>query len=108
MEGWVDYKGRKVCKWSSMLDRVRTRWEADGRPMKQPGKKVTTDGERPKSAFDLKTIIQAKNETAAQIRSKFCSDVAMGSTWSNTAKKEEFFKLKKEVKELTQQLSNMA
>jgi hypothetical protein len=26
-----------VCKWSALLDRVRTRWEADGRPMKQPG-----------------------------------------------------------------------
>lgn len=40
--GWRDYRGRQVCKWTALVDRVRTRWEADGRPMKQPGHVVTT------------------------------------------------------------------
>ena len=106
--GWVDYRGRKVCKWSSIMDRVKAQWEADGRPMKKPGQKISSNGERPKSALDLKTIIQAKNDTAGKIRTKFCSDVAMGSVWSNDEQKEHYFKLKREAKELTQQLGNMA
>lgn len=34
--GWVDYRGRKVVSWDAVLRRVRTKWEADGRPMTPP------------------------------------------------------------------------
>lgn len=34
--GWLDYKHRPIIKWQSVLDRVRVKWEADGRPMQPP------------------------------------------------------------------------
>jgi hypothetical protein len=63
---------------------------------------------RPKTPLDLKTIIQAKDALAGEIRKKFCSDTAMDAVWSNDAKKQEYFKLKREIKELNTQISSMA
>lgn len=37
--GWLDYNHRPVIQWQPMLDRVRTKWEADGRPMSPPAAK---------------------------------------------------------------------
>jgi hypothetical protein len=58
--------------------------------------------------MDLKTIIQAKQSKAADLRQKFCSDTAIDAVWNDPKKRAEFFALKKEIKELTNQLSNMA
>lgn len=107
--GWRDYRNRQICKWDAVLNRVRSQWEAEGRPMQKPAaNRYTPNGDRPKSALDIKTIIQAKETLASQIRAKFCSDTAIDATWSDTSKRAEFVKLKREVKELNQQLSSMA
>jgi uncharacterized protein YdaU (DUF1376 family) len=34
--GWLDYAHRPIADWKSVLNRVRTKWEADGRPMTPP------------------------------------------------------------------------
>lgn len=34
--GWLDHNHRPVAKWTAILDRVRTKWEADGRPSQPP------------------------------------------------------------------------
>lgn len=34
--GWKDYNHRRVSNWQSFLVRVRTKWEADGRPTQPP------------------------------------------------------------------------
>ena len=34
--GWLDHAHRPVKKWQAMLTRVRTKWEADGRPKSPP------------------------------------------------------------------------
>ena len=34
--GWLDYRHRPVQNWRYLLVRVKTKWEADGRPMKPP------------------------------------------------------------------------
>lgn len=34
--GWLDYQKRPIEKWQSVLARVRTKWEADGRPKSPP------------------------------------------------------------------------
>lgn len=39
--GWKDHQGRQVCRWSNILNRVRTKWEADGRPSGPPAAKKT-------------------------------------------------------------------
>lgn len=34
--GWIDFQHRPVRDWASVLSRVRTKWESDGRPMSPP------------------------------------------------------------------------
>ena len=34
--GWLDHKGRRIQRWQSVLARVKTKWEADGRPAHPP------------------------------------------------------------------------
>jgi uncharacterized protein YdaU (DUF1376 family) len=106
--GWLDYQHRPVRDWASVLTRVKVKWEADGRPTSPPKARVQPNGERAKSPMDLKTIIQAKETTAAALRTRFCSDTAIDAIWSDNAKKQEFFTIKREIKQLTAQLSNMA
>lgn len=42
--GWKDYQGRDVRKWQPMLARVKTKWEADGRPSSPPKSKAYDNG----------------------------------------------------------------
>jgi uncharacterized protein YdaU (DUF1376 family) len=34
--GWIDHNSRPVMKWQPLLTRVKTKWEADGRPTTPP------------------------------------------------------------------------
>jgi uncharacterized protein YdaU (DUF1376 family) len=34
--GWLDYNHRPIADWRAVLNRVRTKWEADGRPSAPP------------------------------------------------------------------------
>lgn len=34
--GWLDHNHRPVLKWQPLLDRVKSKWEADGRPSGPP------------------------------------------------------------------------
>lgn len=40
--GWLDYNKRPIRKWQNVLNRVRTKWEADGRPMQPPNNNAKT------------------------------------------------------------------
>lgn len=57
---------------------------------------------------NLRTIIEAKKTKAAELRTRYCSDTAIDAIWNDDNKRQEFFTLKKEIKNLTNQLSNMA
>jgi len=44
--GWLDFQHRPVVKWQPLLNRVKSKWEADGRPSgppagKQPGARAS-------------------------------------------------------------------
>ena len=39
--GWLDFNHRPVAKWQPMLVRVKTKWEADGRPTAPPSAKAS-------------------------------------------------------------------
>ena len=39
--GWLDFNHRPVAKWKPLLLRVKTKWEADGRPTAPPSAKVS-------------------------------------------------------------------
>lgn len=104
--GWKDSKNREIVHWQSFLAKVKTWWERDGRPMNPPAGK--NHAGRPQTPMDLKTIIQAKENRCAALRKKHCSDTAIDSVWNDLIKKKEFFDIKKEIKSLNEQLSNMA
>ena len=38
--GWLDFNHRPVAKWKPLLVRVKTKWEADGRPTAPPASKA--------------------------------------------------------------------
>ena len=42
--GWLDYNRRSVRDWKAFLLRVKTKWEADGRPNGPPGAKSSLKG----------------------------------------------------------------
>ena len=106
---WLDGQKRPIQKVEPLLMRTLASWRANGGAGN--GKAPNGTGQspnRPKTPMDLKTIIQAKETLAGEIRKKHCSDVAMGDSWTNAEKKAEYFKLKREVKELNTQISSMA
>jgi hypothetical protein len=41
--GWLDYQHRPIQNWQSALNRVRTKWEADGRPQSPPKNQNATN-----------------------------------------------------------------
>src|SRR5688500_12446037 len=38
--GWLDHNHRPVQRWQSVLNRVKTKWEAEGRPSGPPAGKL--------------------------------------------------------------------
>lgn len=99
----------KMCAWCSTNQKQPSRkrfvnWlnRAD-KPMSVNGHST-----QPLTPYAIKTIIQAKETRAAEIKVRFCSDTAIDQVWSNDTKRREFFELKKEIRNLNDQLSKMA
>lgn len=44
--GWLDFNRRQIVDWRAVMRRVKTKWEADGRPSTPPVRNVP--GERPR------------------------------------------------------------
>ncbi len=105
--GWLDFQHRPIVDWAAILTRVCRKWESDGRPMSPP-KPRAQNGQELTRPMDLKTVIQAKESKAAEIRAKHCSDTAIDQIWSSPEKRSEYFAIKREVKELNNKLSNLA
>jgi hypothetical protein len=42
--GWLDYSHRPIQNWKAVLNRVKTKWEADGRPKTPPTSRVGSGG----------------------------------------------------------------
>lgn len=40
--GWLDFQHREIRNWKAVLNRVRTKWEADGRPTQPPTNNAKT------------------------------------------------------------------
>jgi hypothetical protein len=107
--GWLDYQHREVKQWRPLLTRVRAKWESDGRPSSPPAATPSRNGShRPMTPYDLKTIIAAHQEEAASIKAKYCSDVAMGTTWNDEVQRKKYFEIHNKIKELKAKLRVMA
>lgn len=103
--GWIDKNGNPIVRWQSKMDT----WKATARaaPL-ELSHHASTNGSKPKSAFELRAVIEAKNTMAAEIRTRYCSDAAMGHHWSDESKRVEYLVLKRDAKQLLKQLGNMA
>jgi uncharacterized protein YdaU (DUF1376 family) len=109
--GWLDYRSRPIDKWRSVLLRVKTRWEADGRPMQPPSNAPQLTQGRPSRALtplDLKTIRDAKISLADAIKQKHAAEGALGTTWNDEGKKQEWIGLRREIRNINEQLSKLA
>lgn len=53
--GWVDYQGRPIRNWQSAMNRVKTKWESDGRPTGPPKPRNQSNSqiERPKTDEEI-------------------------------------------------------
>lgn len=86
---------------------IRNGWQGLFAP-KEGAAMPGANGATTMNPMNIKTIIQAKQTKAAELRTRYCSDTAIDAIWSDAGKRKEFFDLKKEIKNLNDQLSNMA
>jgi len=51
--GWLDFNSRPISKWQAVIARVKTKWEADGRPNTPPAARTSVkNGQQPKERFE--------------------------------------------------------
>lgn len=106
--GWME-RGQRILSWKNAMNRAKTYWESEGRPMTPGGKSkgIGSPG-APKFVSEIKTILDAKQKRADELKNRHSSETANGRTWDNNAKLEEFRALKTEIKTLNEQISKMA
>lgn len=105
--GWLDFSHRPVVAWTAVLTRVRTKWEADGRPTAPPSSQANATV-RPPTANDLRNIVAAKQSIADDLKNRFCSESALSEHWSDAKARAQFIQLRREIKEVTTKISKMA
>lgn len=101
--GWIDYLHRPVVNWTSMLTRICRKWESDGRPNHPPC--CRSNGS---SVLDLKTIIEAKEKAATELKNRHCIEGPLTDDWSNKDARDQYISLKKEIRQLNTRLGAMA
>lgn len=106
--GWLDFQHRPVVRWQSILNRVKVKWEADGRPSTPPTNGKVQSGVRKPSVFDLKTIIATKEEQCATLKARHAAEGPLTTEWSSDEARAEFRELRGQIKALKLQLSQMA
>jgi hypothetical protein len=94
--GWIDKNGHPVAKWESKM----VTWKIKHQEI--------NGAKRPPSVLDLRTVIEAKEFKAAELKKNYCSESALDETWSDAIKRSEWSKLRKEVRELRNTLAAMA
>jgi uncharacterized protein YdaU (DUF1376 family) len=104
--GWLDYKGRQVFKWQNILNRLKVKWESDGRPQGPPKAKQTDQGKP--SVYSLTKIIEAKKLRCDELKAIHAVETGLGVEWNNEKARAEHKQLRCEIKQLNEQLRNMA
>lgn len=101
-KGWRDGSGVPICDFGRYC---KTRFDNE---QNKRGREAAKAASRPPSSIDIGNAIKAKEAIADAIRKKHTSEVATGTIWDDQAKRQEYFKLKKEAKELLQRQANLA
>lgn len=59
------------------------------------------------SIYELQSIIKAKDNQRKEIKSRYCSEVALGDTWSSDDKRKQYFQIGKEIKTLNEKIARL-
>lgn len=102
--GWFIGK-QPVRSWRPLCDRVKTQWEADGRPAQQQGYGTKAKGQTKPSLLDLKNVIEAKKVEADRLKLEHSSEVATGVHWNDQNARKEWVKLRSEIKDINHRIS---
>lgn len=92
----------KVGNWRAYVACVKGYWVKDGSPL-QP----TVKGNGAQSIFELKTVMAEKERLAVDLKDRYSSQGAMGATWSDQTKREDYRKLRSEIKGLQARIASM-
>ncbi len=95
--GWK--VGKNAMKfWVNAMANWKRHWQEYGGTKGQSS--------RPQSLLDLRTIIEAKKVQISELRTRHCSEVAMGDSWNNKEARNKYLQLKAEIKQLNQRIAN--
>lgn len=97
--------------WKAYARRCKGWWEADGRPMTPKTKNATNGahtGKQSPSVFNLTKIIEAKKTRCDTLKNKHATETGLDTTWNSVKAREEFVKIRGEIKSLNAQLAGMA
>ncbi len=62
--GWLDYNHRPVANWRAVLNRVKAKWEAEGRPAAPPSGRLNGSAGKPNAAPRIGPSLSAVQEYA--------------------------------------------
>jgi hypothetical protein len=105
--GWVNKHGQPIRDWVSRLASWVRNAQSRAQEARSGGGTAGGGSKRPLSVGDLRTILQAKEDEARGLKDRHCSQVAMGDSWSPGPHKEEYFKLRREIKEMRKKIANL-
>lgn len=99
---WLNGHGRLI-NWQLKLPT----WQQRERTLPAKSPAAEAPG-RPRSVWELKSVIEAKEKIAKALKDRHTYEAAMGVEWDNEAKKAEYRKLRAEIKELNNQIAKTA
>lgn len=96
---WVDGAGQSIVSWRSYS---KQRW------VKRQGETAAKSKSHSNRPMDLKIILEAKKTQAEELKAKHRSETAMGANWGDEQARQNYLKLRGEIKEITQKIGALA
>jgi hypothetical protein len=101
--GWVDGAGQNINSWSHYVKQRYSKTQTV-----KDGKNGDKHGVKPLGIHELRAVAQAKEGKAQELKRRHCSEVAMGETWNDQNKRQEYFNIKKEIRDINNRISQFA
>lgn len=96
--GWKDWQGRDIQRWQSAMARVKTKWEADGRPQGPTPRAGGTA--KAATIWELKSVLEEKQKAATAFLERHSHESPTGIEWRDQAKRREYSQMLREIAEV--------
>lgn len=101
--GWIDKNGHPVAKWENKL----AVWGANAKEKShKSGTAIQPRGTTAPNIFALKAQREAKEELARQIKTRYCSEVAMGESWNDEEQRKKYKGIMREINDITKRMAS--